>query len=111
MSASTSIGPISGIDYGKLITGLTQPDQAQIDAITTRTDTLDGQSQALNSLASLLTGLNLSAAAFTSSTVFKASTATPSNPAVLSATTGVGVTGICGSMRVRGDGGWQRCSA
>ena len=38
MSVSTSIGPISGIDYGKLITGLTSPDQSPSIAISTKTN-------------------------------------------------------------------------
>ena len=47
MGVSTSIGPISGIDYGKLITGLTGIEQKPIDDITNKITTLDKQNHAL----------------------------------------------------------------
>ncbi len=89
MSTAT-IGPISGINYGALITGLTADDQSQIDAITTRTTTIDKQSSALTDLASLMTGLQISSGAFTSAGVFKATTAAASNPSIINPTAGNG---------------------
>ncbi|HVT82446.1 MAG TPA: flagellar cap protein FliD N-terminal domain-containing protein, partial [Phycisphaerae bacterium] len=88
--SSTSIGPISGIDYGKLITGLTQDQQKQIDDISKRTDKLDKQSTALTTLATLMTSLKISSAAFTSSGVFKATSASSSNTGIINPTAGIG---------------------
>ncbi len=90
MSVSTSIGPISGIDYGKLITGLTSIEQRPIDQITTRLDKLDQQNTALLGVSTLLTGLKVAAASFTSSAVFRAATATSANPSIINATAGIG---------------------
>ncbi len=90
MSVSASIGPISGIDYGKLLTGLTSFEQQPIDDITTRLGVLDQQQSALTALNALVAGLQISSANFTSASVFKAATATPADPTVLSATAGVG---------------------
>jgi flagellar hook-associated protein 2 len=90
MSASTSIGPISGIDYGSLITGLIGLDQQPIDKITTRLTKLDTQHTALLSLSSQLTSLKISSVNFTSSAIFRSATATSANPGVATATAGVG---------------------
>src|SRR4051794_18050015 len=90
MSVSSTIGPVSGIDYGTLVTGLTQGQQAQIDKITKRLDTLDGQNTALLGLSTLLTGLKISSANFTSSAVFRSTQATSNNPSIVSATGGIG---------------------
>jgi flagellar hook-associated protein 2 len=90
MSVSTSIGPISGIDYGTLITGLVGLEQKPIDDITTRLTKLDQQNTALQGLATLMTGLKVSSASFVSSAVFRAATATSANPSVASATAGAG---------------------
>jgi len=90
MTVSSSIGPVSGIDYGKLIDGLTGLMQKPIDQISTRLDKLSKQSDALNTLATLVTGLKISGASFTSAGVFKAASATTGNPSILSATAGVG---------------------
>jgi flagellar hook-associated protein 2 len=90
MTVSSSVGPVSGIDYGKLIDGLTGIMQKPIDKLGTRLDTLGKQSDALTGLATLMTGLKLSSTAFTSAGVFRAATATPANPGILSATAGVG---------------------
>jgi flagellar hook-associated protein 2 len=90
MGVSSSIGPISGIDYGKLITGLTGLEQQPIDAITTRLGKLDKQNTALLGLSTLMTGLKVAAASFSSSAVFRSATATSANPNVATATAGVG---------------------
>jgi flagellar hook-associated protein 2 len=90
MSASTSIGPISGIDYGTLITGLISLDQQPIDKITTRLTALDNQHTAFLSLSTQLTALKISAASFSSSAVFRSAAATSANPGVVNATAGVG---------------------
>ena len=90
MTVSASIGPISGINYGQLITGLTSLDQQPIDDITTRLNTLDQQSNALIGLSALMTGLKVSAANFASSAIFRSATATAANPAIATATAAVG---------------------
>lgn len=92
MTVSSSIGPASGIDYGKLIEGLTGLMQKPIEKLGTRLETLGKQTDALNVLATLMTGLKLSASSFTSAGVFRAATATSANPSILSATAGVGTT-------------------
>ncbi len=90
MSVTSTIGPISGINYGNLITGLTATDQAAIDAITTQTNTLESQSSAFTDLATLMTGLKVSSASFASSAIFRAAAATVANPSILNATAGIG---------------------
>src|SRR5690349_14508232 len=90
MTVSASIGPISGIDYGSLITGLSSLEQQPIDQLGTRITALDKQNTALLGLSTLLTGLKLSSASFTSSAVFKSATATSANTGVLNATAGIG---------------------
>src|SRR4051812_48918853 len=90
MGVSTSIGPVSGIDYGKLITGLIGLEQKPIDDITTRLGKLDKQNTALLGLSTLLTGVKVAAANFTSSAVFRAASATSANPSILGASAGVG---------------------
>ena len=90
MGVSTSIGPISGIDYGKLITGLISIEQQPIDQITTRLSKLDEQNTALLGVSTLMTGLKLAAASFTSSAVFKSANAVSANTSVVNATAGVG---------------------
>src|SRR5579875_2346577 len=90
MSATSSIGPISGIDYGSLIAGLTSIDQQPIDQIATRLTTLDQQSNAFLTLSAQLTSLKLSAVNFSSSAIFRSATASTNNPAVATATAGVG---------------------
>src|ERR1043165_8081284 len=90
MSVSTSIGPISGIDYGKLITGLVGLEQKPIDDITTRLKKLDDQNTALQGLATLMTGLKISSASFVSSSIFRAANATSANPNVATASAGIG---------------------
>jgi flagellar hook-associated protein 2 len=90
MSVSTSVGPVSGIDYGKLIDGLSSLDQKPIDQITTRLTKLDQQNTAFLGLSTLMTGLKVAAASFASSAVFRAATATSANPGVINATAGMG---------------------
>ena len=90
MSVSASIGPISGIDYGSLITGLTSLEQQPINQIGTRINSLDQQNNALLGVSALLTGLKVSAASFTSSAIFRAATATAADPTVINATAGIG---------------------
>ena len=90
MSVSTSIGPVSGIDYGKLIDGLSSLDQKPIDQITTRLTKLDSQNTAILGLSTLLTGLKVASASFTSSAVFRAATATSANTNIITATAGMG---------------------
>jgi flagellar hook-associated protein 2 len=90
MTVTASIGPISGIDYGSLITGLSSLEQQPIDQIGKRITALDDQNTALLGLSTLLTGLKLSSANFTSSAVFKSATATTGNPGILTATAGIG---------------------
>ena len=93
MGVSSSIGPISGIDYGKLITGLTSLDQQPIDDITTQLNTLDQQNcRPARGLSTLMTGLKVSAANFTeTSAVFRAATLPrPPIPAWLTANAGIG---------------------
>ncbi|MCL2645977.1 MAG: flagellar filament capping protein FliD [Phycisphaerales bacterium] len=90
MSATSSIGPISGIDYGALITGLTQSQQSSIDALTTRINTLDSQNQAILALSAMMTSLKLAATSFTTSAIFRSATATSANPSIMSALAGVG---------------------
>src|SRR4051794_39458224 len=90
MGVSSSVGPISGIDYGKLITGLIGLEQKPIDDITTRLTKLDSQNTALQGIATLMTGLKVSAASFISSAIFRAASANSANPSVASATAGVG---------------------
>ncbi len=90
MGVSTSIGPVSGIDYGKLITGLTGIEQKPIDDITTKLGKLDKQNTALLDLSTLLTGIKVAAASFASSAIFRATNATTANPSVLNATAGIG---------------------
>jgi flagellar hook-associated protein 2 len=92
MTISSSVCPVSGIDYGKLIDGLTGLMQKPIDKLGTRLETLGKQSDALTGLATLMTGLKLSSASFTSAGVFRAASATPANPSILSAVAGVGTT-------------------
>lgn len=65
-------------------------EQKPIDDITTRVTKLDKQNTALQGLATLMTGLKVSAASFVSSAVFKAASATSANPSVASVTAGVG---------------------
>lgn len=90
MTVSASIGPISGIDYGSLITGLTELQQAQINSVGTQINTLQQQDTAILGLSALLTGLKVSSASFTSPAVFSAATATSANPSVINATAGIG---------------------
>ena len=47
MTVSTSIGPISGIDYGKLITGLIGIEQQPITTLQNQIQTAGQQSDAL----------------------------------------------------------------
>src|SRR4051812_6760767 len=90
MTISSSIGPISGIDYGRLITGLTAIEQKPIDDITTRLDKLDKQNTALLGLSTLLTGLKVSSANFVSSAIFRSASATSANSTVATAVAGIG---------------------
>ncbi len=90
MGVSSSIGPISGINYGQLITGLTQLDQSQIDSVTSQITTLGNETTAFNSLASDLTALKLDTSGLLSGTIFNSATANSSNPNVLAATAGIG---------------------
>src|SRR5512140_1057644 len=90
MSVSTSIGPVSGIDYGKLIDGLSSIDQKPIDQITTRLTKLDQQNTAFLGLSTLMTGLKVAAASFASSGVFRAAAATSADPSIINATAGQG---------------------
>jgi len=90
MSVSSSIGPASGIDYGKLIEGLMAVEQKPLDKIKTRLDNLDKQNNALLSMSALLTGLKISAINFAGAGVFRASSASTSNASILNATAGIG---------------------
>lgn len=90
MSVSSSVGPISGIDYGKLITGLIGIEQRPIDIITKRLTKLEDQNTAFTSLATKLTSLKLAATNFSSAAIFRAATAASSNTSVLNATAGIG---------------------
>ncbi|HVS71383.1 MAG TPA: flagellar filament capping protein FliD [Phycisphaerae bacterium] len=90
MSVSASIGPISGIDYGSLINGLIALDQEPIDQLSTRLGTMDQQNNALTSLSTQMTALKISAASFSSTSIFRSATATSANPSVVTATAGVG---------------------
>ncbi|HUO07187.1 MAG TPA: flagellar filament capping protein FliD [Phycisphaerae bacterium] len=90
MSATTTVGPVSGIDYGALITGLTAVDQAGITAVTNRITSLQQQDTALTTLNTLVTGLKISSASFLSSSIFRATSTNSSNSGVLTATGGVG---------------------
>jgi flagellar hook-associated protein 2 len=88
--SSSSIGPISGIDYGKLITSMTSTEQSAIDSISTQTTKLEAQNEALIALSTLMTGLKVSAANFTSAGVFRAATATSADTSIINATAGNG---------------------
>jgi flagellar hook-associated protein 2 len=88
--SSTSIGPISGIDYGKLITAMTSTEQSAIDTLTKQTTKLDKQNTAILGLSTLMTGLKVAAASFASSAVFRAATATSANSGIITATAGMG---------------------
>ncbi len=90
MTVSASIGPISGINYGSLITGLTELQQEPIDDINTKLNGLQEQNNAILGLSALLTGLKVSSAKFTSPAVFQAATATSANPSVIDASAGIG---------------------
>jgi flagellar hook-associated protein 2 len=90
MSVTASIGPISGINYGALLTGLTQLDQAPIDSANAQIATIGKETDAFNSLATDLTGLKIAGAAFSTSAIFHAATASSSNPNAISATAGIG---------------------
>lgn len=90
MSVSSSIGPVSGIDYGKLIDGLSAIDQKPIDSLKTQVQTLKDQNDAFTSLATDLTGLKIAAASFATSAIFRAANANSSDPSVLTATAGIG---------------------
>ena len=90
MGATTTIGPVSGIDYGALITGLTAVDQVGITAVTNRITLLNNQDTALTTLNTLVTGLKISSASFLSSSIFRATATNSANPNVLTATGGVG---------------------
>jgi flagellar hook-associated protein 2 len=90
MTVSASIGPISGIDYGTLLTGLTQLDQAPIDAANAQIATLGKETTAFNSLAADLTALKVDSSGLISGTAFNSAIANSSNPSVLTATAGIG---------------------
>ena len=90
MSATTTVGPVSGIDYGALITGLTAVDQAGITAVTNRITILNNQDTAFTALNTLVTGLKISSASFLSSAIFRATATNSANPNVLNATGGIG---------------------
>ncbi|MGN6371249.1 MAG: flagellar filament capping protein FliD [Phycisphaerae bacterium] len=90
MSATTTVGPVSGIDYAALITGLTAVDQVGITAITNRLSKLNTQDTALTTLNTLVTGLKISSASFLSSAIFRATQTNSANPGVLTATGGIG---------------------
>lgn len=90
MTVSSTIGPISGINYGQLITALSSYEQQPIDDINTRLKTISSQSTALTDLTTQMTALKLSAASFTSPAIFAATSATSINPSVASATAGIG---------------------
>jgi len=90
MSVSASIGPISGINYGLLLTGLTQLDQSQIDQVNTQITTLGQESNTFTSIAADLTSLKVAASAFVSTAVFHSAAASSSNSGVLNATAGTG---------------------
>ncbi|MEI8197133.1 MAG: flagellar cap protein FliD N-terminal domain-containing protein, partial [Phycisphaerae bacterium] len=86
MTVTSSIGPISGIDYGKLIDGLMGIEQRPLDQTNKLLTSLKSQSDAFLSLSAQMTGLKLAATNFTSSAIFRSTTATSSNPNILSAT-------------------------
>ncbi|HVX85667.1 MAG TPA: flagellar filament capping protein FliD [Phycisphaerae bacterium] len=90
MSVTASVGPISGIDYGSLINGLISLDQQPIDQLSTRLGNLTNQQNALTDLSTQMTALKISAANFTSSSIFRSAAATSANPNVVTATAGVG---------------------
>jgi flagellar hook-associated protein 2 len=90
MSASSSVGPVSGIDYGKLITGLTGPEQSAIDAIGTRAQKIDDQNNAILSLSAIMTGLKVASTSFMTSAIFRSAVATSANSNIITANAGVG---------------------
>ncbi len=90
MTVSSSIGPVSGIDYGKLITALSSYQQQPIDDITKRLTTIKTQSTALTDLTTMLTNLRVSAANFISPAIFAATTASSSNTGVATASASIG---------------------
>lgn len=90
MTVSSSIGPASGIDYGKLIEGLVGIEQRPIDKLTKQLTKVEEQSNAFLSLSALMTGLKISATSFSASAVFRSTTAASSNTGVLSATSSIG---------------------
>jgi len=90
MSASASIGPISGINYGQLITGLTALDQVPITNLQNQVATIGSENTAFVSLSAMMAQLQISAGSLTTATVFKSSTANSSNSNVATATAGPG---------------------
>src|SRR5271155_3453153 len=90
MSLAASVGPISGINYGNLINGLTAVDQAEVTSIGGRINTLQQQDTALQGLNALVTGLKISSASFISSSIFRSTTATSADPSIINAPSGIG---------------------
>ncbi|MCL2640419.1 MAG: hypothetical protein FWD53_06215, partial [Phycisphaerales bacterium] len=90
MGVASSIGPASGIDYSTLLTGLTQAHQKSIDALGLRIDALESKNQAILSLSAMMTGLKMAAMSFTTSAIFRSTTATSANSSIMTALAGVG---------------------
>lgn len=90
MSISSSIGPVSGINYGTLITGLMAIEQRPLDLVTKQIKKVKEQSDALIGLSAQIASLKLAATSFTSSAIFRSTTATSSNTSILSATSTIG---------------------
>lgn len=86
MTVSSSIGPISGIDYGKLIDGLMGIEQRPLNQTNSLLKRVRSQSDSLLSISAQMTGLKLAATNFSSSAIFRSTTATSSNTNIMSAT-------------------------
>ncbi len=88
--ASTSIGPVSGIDYGTLINSLMQVEAQPITKLQNRVDTLSTKDNSFLSLSAKLTSLQLLGMNFASKGTFRKTAATTSDSTVLTATSGTG---------------------
>ena len=87
---TSSIGLVSGINTGQIIDELMSLESQPVQLIQTRIDSANNQMQAYNDLETQLSSLHSLGLSLELPTNFKNSTATSTDPSVLTATTTVG---------------------
>ena len=89
----STVGLFSGIDYGTLVNELISIDSEPMDQLQSQDTTLQTQEQAIEQLAADLTSVQGSAKALEQSSVYDATTATPSNTSISANVTGTPTVG------------------